>query len=369
MTAQSKPVNPDNFPFWKLPVLARSRVTKLMEQADVIHLSVHSKLFKRLLMAFKIGGVSIRFTFWCKLPENDDFSEECHFIQTYYSPSYDNVEFWCPHPDHRRIPGNHQHMLVHNNQMLVGRDGRKFEVNSALTFQEKLKTLEHITRHLLEIFHVENFKLDYAHTNHAHIFGSFVWDIVDKFRFIIVDSFNAPDRESVSDEEQKKNIDSSYGLTHEQTKFLFNEVKTDILIFLGYISNPKELTGIQLKHRVVEVRDRASSDWVTMDHVIDSESENLWVKFEAIEADEIVKLLKKWQSGEKLVNLEELLIEYTKDTDHQPLIEMLDKLEGVEMCPNQEAEKEYKVGPYTVRRTTDGKIATFYVIDEAVYFM
>ncbi|CAL2027947.1 unnamed protein product [Caenorhabditis brenneri] len=375
MAAQSKPVNSDIFPFWKLPTLARSHVTRLMEQEDVIHLSMHSKPFKRLLKAFKIGGVSIKFSFWGNVPENDDFSEEWNFIETYYSSPDDSVKLWCPHPDHIRIPKNEQ-VLVHNNRMLVGREGKEFEVNSFLTFQEKLNTLEQITRHLLEIFHVEYFDLRYNHTNHEHIFGSFVWDVVDKFRSVSIEPFNAPDRDDISDEEERKNFDKLYGLSPEQTRFVFNEVRTDELEFQGYIFNPEELTGIQLKHRRVDVWNVDSLHWVIMDHVIDSVSEELSVRIEETGAVEVVELLKKWQSGEKLLNLEVLQLSDMIEAEHQKLSETLGKLEGVKMYSREEAEEfmkefdiiEVEVGPFFVQRTTDGKVATFYIDDETVYF-
>ncbi|EGT49311.1 hypothetical protein CAEBREN_21816 [Caenorhabditis brenneri] len=74
-----------------------------------------------------------------------------------------------------------------------------------------------------------------------------------------------------------------------------------------------------------------------MDHAIDSESEEFCVKFEDVEAVKVVELLKKWQSGEKSMNLERLDLSNVGEDEHQPLIEMLDKLDGVKKYPNQEA--------------------------------
>ncbi|CAL2027949.1 unnamed protein product [Caenorhabditis brenneri] len=367
MTAQSKPVTPDTFPFWKLPPLARSHVTRLMEQADVIHLSMHSKLFKRLLKAFKIGGVTIKFKVFC-YPEEED-SEV--FIETYYDKPYEYVELWCTHADCWSFPEN-QHMLVHNNRMLVGKEGERFEVNSALTFQEQMSTMEHLTRHLLEIFHVEHFELRYQHTKQNHIFDSFIWGIIDKFRFIVVNSYNAPEKEDSLSEEEIENIDNLYGLTAEQTKFFFNEVKTDKLDFNAFISNAEELTGIQLKHREILFWNEDLLGLATIDHLIDAESEELWICFDDVEADDIMELLEKWQSGEKLTNLRRLNLSFVREDEHQPLIEMLEELEDVEKCQRQEADatgqRAYQVGPYTIRRTTDGKTATFHVSNAGLRF-
>ncbi|CAL2027951.1 unnamed protein product [Caenorhabditis brenneri] len=66
-----------------------------------------------------------------------------------------------------------------------------------------------------------------------------------------------------------------------------------------------------------------------MDHVIDSVSEELRV-YQNVEAVKIVELLEKWQSGEKLVNLKELALDYMDKKEHQSLIGMLEKFEGVE---------------------------------------
>ncbi|EGT32683.1 hypothetical protein CAEBREN_04261 [Caenorhabditis brenneri] len=66
-----------------------------------------------------------------------------------------------------------------------------------------------------------------------------------------------------------------------------------------------------------------------MDHVNDLESEELCVEFEDVETVKVVELLKKWQSGEKSVNLKRLDLSNVGEDEYQPLIEMLDKLDGV----------------------------------------
>ncbi|CAL2052267.1 unnamed protein product [Caenorhabditis brenneri] len=109
------------------------------------------------------------------------------------------------------------------------------------------------------------------------------------------------------------------------------------------LSVKEKVEGIQLKSKSIAFN---FSYWLTMDHIIESECEEISGQIKKVNPTETVKLVKEWQNGDSAL----------KDS----ALKIIDKFDGVKKFT--ETEKQISSGEVRkIRRATDGKIAVLSV--------
>ncbi|EGT57595.1 hypothetical protein CAEBREN_32410 [Caenorhabditis brenneri] len=320
-----------------------------MKPIDVILLTMVSTPFKQFIKCYKLSRVDMIFNFHGVLPrgrapdtDGNNFGVDLLFDDspplTFVFPKVVK-EFarW------RNVNGKPMQVgTCLDNAILFGGDRK---------MKKKMEYMEQMVKHLVDIFYVDEYFL--SSTEKYKLFDFFVWDFVPKFYEIHLGCLR-----------------QSYYVTAGQLSFLLNSVKCDHLNLSLTVYG--KLGEIQLKSKSLEVS--RFGDWLTMDHIIESECEEITGQIDEAEPAKTVELVKEWQNGKKLTNLKMLDLGLGC-IDQSPALKIIDKFDGVkelteeekkilkegemkENCPSGEVRK--------IRRATDGKIAVLSVNEDRV---
>ncbi|CAL2027950.1 unnamed protein product [Caenorhabditis brenneri] len=344
--------NKSNFPLWKLPCLARSLVTRLMEPYEVIELTMVSIPFKKFMMTFKLPDVALKFKFRESRPigwhrghlRQNNFGIDLGF------PNRRGISLVFPFPK-KTFAGVRRN--VNGKPMLVENCDGHFVFGGHRKMKKKMKYMERMATHLTEVCRVTKYSLEYdGGVEKLKLFKCFVWNFVKKFDKIKIGC---------------KYIE--FGMTRDQVRFLLNNVKCDKVVLNVLVFG--KVKDLQIKSKILVVGDEG--DWLTVDSIIESECEKVIGEIGQEKPSKTAKLVKKWQTGKKLTNLKKLKL--TLRGDQSPALEIIDKLDGVEMLTKTEERvlKKSEMGSRfppgrlrKIRRATDGKIAVLGVHERCV---
>ncbi|CAL2027954.1 unnamed protein product [Caenorhabditis brenneri] len=328
------------FPFWRLPVLARSLVTRFMKPLDIILLTMTSTPFKKFMKSYKLPHTGLLFLLGEVLPmgrftmhtENNNFGISLRF------PNSPSLKFVFP-KDWKTFG---QWKNVNGEPMQV----QKWEENAVIfggdvDYPQKFLFMEQLAKHLVDIFHVDKYTLRAIENENFNLFDCFFWSFVPKYHQIHLGSLML-----------------SYDVTPEQLRFLLNSVNCDHMVL--NLSVKEKVEGIQLKSKSISFD---FAPWLTMDHIIESECEEITGQIKKVNPTETVNLIKEWQSGEKLANLK--MLDLNMSAKQDSALKSIDKFDGVKKFT--EAEKQISSGEVRkIRRATDGKIAVLSVYENHV---
>ncbi|EGT57607.1 hypothetical protein CAEBREN_07895 [Caenorhabditis brenneri] len=335
------------FPFWRLPALTRSRVTKFMKPLDIILLTMTSTPFKRFMKSYKLSGMDLLFLLRNVLTKSRFVlhTDDNNFGISLRFPNSPSLKFvfpkqWKTFGEWKNVNGEPMQIEKWTeNAVIFGGD---------LDYPQKFKFMEQLAKHLVDIIHVDKHLLSASENKNFNLFDCFIWNFVPKFHQIHLGDLRF-----------------SYHVTPEQLRFLLNVVNCDhMLLNLSVEENVVE--GLQLKSKSLEVS--RFGDWLTMEYIIESECEEISGQIEKVQPAETVKLVKEWRAGEKLTNIK--MLDLHLSANQSLALKIIDKFNGVkkltetekQILENGEMKGKFPSGEVRkIRRATDGKIAVLSV--------
>lgn len=316
----------DLFNMWQLPDRTRSRIFRQVDPADMFFLSNHSSHVNRFLMAYKLYASRL---VWQIVKATDGEREagqpeEIYRIQLHFPEPDKRVYFFC-------AQRHEQDLRIVENKIIS-------------YTPEALKEYETVSKHLLEIFHIEKFEFYYeSHPKFSPFEDNFIWNLTRKF-----DSFK---------------IFTLAQITEENVRFLTENLEIDSLtLYLSTFLNRLPLSNIQFNVR--RELNLYSCDWITLDDVLNAKSEKMKIQFwdENGPNSNCLRIVETWMSGEKLTDMKEMNVTFEDEVAHEQLMEQIDKLDGVERLTDQDAPNNKR----KVTRITDGKIAEIEVGEKSL---
>ncbi|EFO94252.1 hypothetical protein CRE_30174 [Caenorhabditis remanei] len=342
---------PKTFPLWKLPDVPRKLVFQQMDIQDLLDLSMTSRPVKRFLTAYKTHTIQL---FW-EFGENRRRSRLALMVKSLDDPptrymrlslhfvnvADDNVTFYgifnffivqsrnVGRGIERTVNGERALRMNrrHNKEgfIVAGRENR----NESDPGAPDMKFMESLSKHVKDIFFIDKYILRYyASMKDFNLFDSFIWNITRTFGELSIEKEYA--------EVPILKIDE------ENIKFLFNKLNVTNMKLEVKSALSRIVSGLVLNQKNLNIY--YSCNWLDMNDVINSTSQKIHVHFtRIIEVDELINLVKQWKSGEKLKNMNSLIMQMMieeKEEEDDDDDEEGEAEEGVDEVEDSEDEEE-----------------------------
>lgn len=278
--------------------MPRARIIRLMDQVDVIDLSMSYKAFKLFVMSYKIHGDMLIWTFETRKSRIGRNPQE--ITESAYENLQINMKFgWnsssfsipCPlaekeleHPKLKNVDGK---------KVWMERDENNFWMIGLQDTPSKARNLEELTRQLLDICTFETFSLHHDFIRDYKIMDSFVWKFLE-------DSSRSFDTIRIYNYEAEQLTD--------QELLTILELKTDALWLNVNMENPRVLENVQIPN-VTKKLQIQNCNWMRINDISEIECEEIDITFESVQLTvRIPQLIQLWVTGEKFRNLKRLFI-------------------------------------------------------------